>query len=188
MQRHRKAHVAADRTRSPAHSRRRRDRTKLRALARRVAPTARREGGASDRRPLRGPGCHRSIRNSTRTVPDNRNRRRDTRGDRRPPEGTRHPRRAHPGNGTPTASEPRGGPAVRRIPYEPPADADVPRCAHPPARSGVRESVSHREKGGESSPTRTRNSSSYSQHRRRSRSRTRGCTRRRRAGFATSSR
>ncbi len=104
---HSPAHPGGDdrpnRTRSPAHSRRRRDRAELRALARRVAPTARREGGASDRRPLRGARCHRSDRNRTRAVPDDGNRRRDARGDRRSPEGTRDPRRAHPGNGTPPA-------------------------------------------------------------------------------------
>ena len=63
------------------------------------------------------------------------------------PEGTRDPRRAHPGGRAAPASEPRRRPAVGRIPANHPPMQTFLGVPDPPSRSGVRESLPHREAG-----------------------------------------
>ena len=133
--------------RPPARPRRLRHRAQLGALARRAAAADRRDGGAAHRRALRGARRDRQVGPGARALPDDRDRRRDARGDRRPAARARHPRRAHPRGAAAAAARPCGRPALGRLPAPPPADEDLPRRPDPAARRRLREPLPDGEGG-----------------------------------------
>ena len=169
--------------------RRSRHRAQLGALARRAAPAARRDRGRADGRAVRRARRDRPRRPRPRAVPHDRRRRRDERGDRRPPRGRGHPRRPDPRGesrcGSTTSRTTRDRSASRRTTRRcGRSSASRSSCAASPTAT----STSPRRRAAATSPPRTRSSRSCSPRRRPSRSRTRGCTSRRPAGCASSSR
>ncbi len=121
--------------------------TQLGALARRRAAEARRDRSNADRREVCGPRRRRSHRHAPRAVPDDGDRRGDAGRHRRPADRPRDPRRPHPR--CPHAAPARSlrGPAFRRLPSRPSADALVPRRAGRAARDRLRQPLPDGEGG-----------------------------------------